>query len=249
MGNILEELLALFNLVDNLIKEILELLVLLGSHLIDALGLREQVVRRILPVLLLVMLHGILSNMRAILGSQPLLVVDLDIAMSQHMHLHFSLLLKSSFKMLLVTKTVDLLEVLNHLLAVLPPFSIGDEWLIFFFLDLTDNLLLVLLPWNKVDHVVLELFPWQVWVLYLSFLWAIPIDILGHLHLLRRRRLLLGLDSWVIDLGLLLLTIHPIEHIANFVASPKLFPEVLVHRLLLAQVVLVVDLILVHYLK
>ena len=75
---------------------------------------------------------------------------------------------------------------------------------------------------DKVDRVVLELFPRHLWVLDHGFLRAWT----RLFHFFRPR---LRLDRWVVHLWLLFArTIHAIEHLANFVITPKVLVQILV---------------------
>ena len=88
-----------------------------------------------------------------------------------------------------------------------------------------------------------------LWVLNDCLLRACTLDIFGHLELLSRSWLFLGLDRRVVDLGLSLLPVHPVEHVANVVASTELLPEIAIDVIvLLAEVVLIVNLLLVDLL-
>jgi hypothetical protein len=146
--------------------------------------------------------------------------------------------------MLFVSKSVDLLEVLDHLCSVNSSLTIIYERLIFLFVDLSHDFFLRFHTWDEINSVKFVFFTRHLGVLDLSFLRTSTINIFWHFELFGWSGLFLGPDCGIVDLGLLLLRVHAVEEIAHVIASAKLFPEILIYWIL-AEVMFIVDLVLI----
>ena len=134
--------------------------------------------------------------------------------------------------MLLVAEPVNLLELLDHLATIDTSLSIRDGFLALFLVELLQYLSLMHLPRNEVDHVelaarvIVELRVFDFRLLRTN----LTNMLLSSLHLWRCALLALGLR--VVDLWLFLRSIHREKHVADFISTAELFPDVFVDVLI-----------------